>query len=360
MKRGTIALVIFAVIAGAFIGFSQFLRNQPPVEITVAVDPLAEDWLRDAVRSFNNAEIRVSSRRVRVNLQIVPDQDVWRERRWTPLSHPDGWIPTSTISLAYARSGNMPLDTLAESIARTPLIWGGFNEAVDTVLAESGAESLDWAVIVNAADNNAVRLAFPLPNSTMTGLAVLWSGAAAFNDTASLSSSALGNAFRNWFNPVGDSVPNFNQIGRSVPTYMATSIGRSSVDIGIAPESQWLMSLSGLSDGDESRVRFSYPAYTYIFDFPVAMWTDTETEAITRDAMRAFADYLLASEQQSSAIRYGLRPATGAITAANSGPFANAQSAGIVLELDTSTIAITPSSSVNDVEALLNWFDGNW
>ena len=48
MRRGTIFLILFIVIVAGIIGLSTFLQNQPPVEITVAVNPLAEEWVREA------------------------------------------------------------------------------------------------------------------------------------------------------------------------------------------------------------------------------------------------------------------------------------------------------------------------
>ena len=86
MRRGTLILLLFVVIAAGVVALSQFLRAQPPLEIALAVNPLAEDWVRDAVTRFNTSEttVGVANQRVQINISVVEDLDVWAgTRRWT-------------------------------------------------------------------------------------------------------------------------------------------------------------------------------------------------------------------------------------------------------------------------------------
>src|SRR6187549_534850 len=107
MRRGTVVVIIFLLVAAAIIGASQFLRSQPPLELLVAVSPLAEDWAREAVESFNQGDVLVNgTQRVHFSVQVVEDTQVWREEgrvTWTRDSHPDAWLPASSASLSYAR-----------------------------------------------------------------------------------------------------------------------------------------------------------------------------------------------------------------------------------------------------------------
>lgn len=363
MKRGTIVLVIFGIIAAVVVGVSLFLQNQPPLEITVAVDPLAEDWIREAADAFNESDTLVNgTRRVQVNVTVISDLDVWRNNRtdfWTPETHPNLWIPASSASVGYAARANIPFNIITDSTARTPLVWGGYLDRVD-ILTANGA-TLDWDQVVAAAEaeswqalgdgNGFVNLAFLLPDRTMGGLGSLLSASAAFNDTANLNGGVVANRdFYAWLTPVINSVSNFNTIGNDIAQFMARS--RSSADIAIGPEVQWLNGLSGiLRNGD---VRFSYPEYPFVFEFPAALWDDPATTSDERSAGQAFANFLLTDAQQTRAVAHGLRPAVGAPPATAS-LFNTAEAYGIQLDPDLDTNRIQAPSST-DVQSLIQWF----
>ncbi|RMG82840.1 MAG: hypothetical protein D6712_14010, partial [Chloroflexi bacterium] len=106
MRRATVVLLIFLLIVGGIIGSSLVLRNQPPLEFTIAVHPLAAEWVREAVNDFNASEPLVNStRRVRANIITIEDLDVWLDSpNWTRTNHPAGWIPASSASVTYTNS----------------------------------------------------------------------------------------------------------------------------------------------------------------------------------------------------------------------------------------------------------------
>ncbi len=92
MRRGTIFVIIFILLAAGIVGASLFLRSQPPLEITVAVNPLAESWVRAAVDAYNASEPVVNAtRRVIYRVTAVDDLTVWSDevsRQWTETDHP--------------------------------------------------------------------------------------------------------------------------------------------------------------------------------------------------------------------------------------------------------------------------------
>lgn len=362
MRRGTIVLVIFLAIAAGVVGLSQFLQNQPPLQITVAVNPLAEDWVRSAASDFNASEPRINgTRRVEVDVITISDLDVWGSGRssfWTADDHPDAWIPAASASVEYAIRGNLPFETVTESTAQTPLVWGGFAERVDIITTDN---ALDWDTVQNAAETESwsalggrsswqfVNLAFLLPDRTMTGLATLFSAAADFNDTAALTGDdTRGSDFYNWLEPVIDSVPNFNSVGDDVAVFAAR--GPNTVDIAIGPEVQWLNGLNGMLRNGE--VRFAYPEYIYLFDFPIARWEDAATSDDIRSAVDAFADYLT-NDAQNEVADYGLRPLNGA-PAQTDTLFADAVQYGIQLNPTFDNVITAPS--VTDAQGLIQWF----
>jgi hypothetical protein len=295
MRRGTVFLLLFILFVAGVIGISQFLRTQPPLSITVAVDPLAVDWVREAANRFNASNPLVNgTQRVQVEVSVVGDMDVWEgESNWTTQNHPNGWIPSSSVSLSYAQNANVPMQLVADSTARTLLVWGGYASRVN-IITENGTSPFDWDTVQRAAEAESweklggdrnwgfVKLAFPIPDSTMTGLAALFSGAANFNNTADLSGGATrGTEFYDWLTPIIASVPNFQTLGADVAKTVAR--GPSTVEIALLPESQWLLNLSAMTSNEP--IILSYPAYDFVFDFPVARWDDLQTTDTERAAV---------------------------------------------------------------------------
>ncbi|MFQ3567769.1 MAG: hypothetical protein SNJ59_12305 [Aggregatilineales bacterium] len=311
MRRGSIFVIIFILVAGGIVGTSFFLRAQPPLELTVAVSPLASEWVRAAVNAFNATDPIVNAtRRVRFTVETIDDLNVWLEdgRGWTQGSHPDAWIPAASFSVAFAREARMPLTMLEPTLARTLLVWGGFSDQVEAVLGDE--VSLDWQAVASAAPR--ARLAFFHPARTAAGLAVLLSSAGDFHETTQPSDAELSSPdYRNWLRLVIEAVPNFNTLGTSVAETLAAR-GPSIGEIGLLPESDWLRNLRGQLVRPAGPLRLNYPAYNLVFEFPLARWSDPQEEDPDRRAgIEALGRWLLSAEQQTAAARYGLRSVDG-------------------------------------------------
>jgi hypothetical protein len=365
MRRTTIFVVIFIVVVAAIIGASQFLQTQPPLPVTVAVDPLAAAWIRDAADVYNATSPLVGTRRIQIVVQEVSDVDVWRgETNWTAANHPNGWIPASSVSLEYASSH--PFEMVQTSIARTLLVWGGFSSRVAVLTADS-TQLFDWDALAAAAATDGgrwamlpggesgwgfIKFAFPTPERSMVGLAVLLSGAADFADSTILSGAQTGSAdFRAWMQPVVESVPNFQTLGAD-PAATLASRGASVADVALLAESQWLTSINSLIGGAEEFV-FSYPQYQFAFDFPLAVWDDATTTDEIRSAISGFGTFLLSAAQQTSATGFGLRPATTEPTA-TAALFAAGESSGILLTPPVTDFIQSPART--DAQSLIQWF----
>ncbi len=360
MKRGTIVLGFFAIVAAAIVGVSLFLQNRPPVTIRVAVDPLAQDWMEQVVADFNasNTTIKNGTLRVAVDLETMSDLEVWQSNddSWTVQNHPDAWVPAMPLSIEYSPQ---PFLMSQLSVAQTPLIFAGYESRVD-VLTDGSSVPLNWEQVFEAANVQSwealggedswgfVGLAFSLPNSKVCGLGVLYSGLAALNQNPTLTGEMMRNV-RDEFEPVVESVPNFNSIGNDVAAFMARM--PASVDIGIGPEKLWVQRLSGLVANEP--VRFSYPEYSMTFDFPYAIWNAPETDPDREEAAQVFGDWLLLETAQSKASDFGLRPVSGVVDATDL-LFAQAQQYGIELEIPVGRPVQPPDS--NDTRAMLAWF----
>jgi hypothetical protein len=343
MRRGSIFVIFFALVAIGVVAASQFLRAQPALEVRVAVSPLAEAWARAAADRFNATTPLVNGTQpVAIRIQVQDEVAVWRASPplWSSAQHPTGWMPALSASLDFAREARLPYQPIAASTAQTLLVWGIFESRA---VVESAGTSLDWeqAQTIAAAERwdalpggrsdwGFAKFAFSAPENAIGGVGVLLSGAGSYAQSAALASdNVTDQGFRDWLQPVLASVPNFNTLGQDPAA--ALTRGPSVGEIALLPESQWLTNLSGIRAREP--IRLSYPAYPLMFDFPLAVWSDSTTPAAERQAVELFAAWLLQPAQQSDALRYGLRPASGVLEEA-SGLFSAGADAGVVLAPD--------------------------
>ncbi|MDX2079112.1 MAG: substrate-binding domain-containing protein [bacterium] len=322
---GTGIVIVFVLISLGIVGLGYLQRNQPdptatPLELTLTVNPMAQAWMNDAVMSFNTSDNRlIDGYAVTIVLNTVPidDMAVWKNSAWTDQNHPDLWLASTSLAVDYA---GYPVRIITPSLAQSPMIWVASADVAQAI-TQDGISPFDWQTVQAAAQagtwanfgatgiNGNVNIAFALPEGTMNGLMVLYSALANFNQTTTLGNSAMTPAYQTWFTPIIQSVPNLNTIGDNVATFMVSQRG-SSVNIGILPEVQLLNQLEALTT--RRAIQVAYPAYSVLFDFPLAEWQVTnlpEQEANRRQqAIQAFSEWLLLPAQQAQLPRYGLRP----------------------------------------------------
>lgn len=350
MRRGTIFIILFAVVAVGVVAASQFLRTQPPLEIRVAVSPLVEPWISSAVASFNATNPLVNStRRVHYTVETIDDTQLWLDetRRWTAENHPAGWIPAASFSIQYANENRLSFVTSQPSLARTLLVWGAFADIVDDV--ESAGAVFDWDAVADAVSTR--RMAFNHPTRSLSGMAVVFSGAAAFHEQMALTGASVNDSgFRAWIRPVLESVPNFNTLGGSVAQTWATR-GASIGEIGLLPESDWMQNLRGMLVQTSSPITLRYPQYTVVFDFPLARWQDSATPSGSDEAaaIDALGRWLMGSAQQSATQNFGLRPASGDPTG---GSFDSGEPYGALL---SPVYEAVQPPSLNDIRRMADW-----
>src|SRR5689334_7809025 len=114
-QRGTIFIVLFILIAAAIIGLSRFMGAQPPVEYTLAVDPLAQSWAEAAVSGFNASQPLVNGHRITFRVVAADDLNVWQGQNiWNTKNHQDAWLAASHASVDYARANGLNLVNVAD------------------------------------------------------------------------------------------------------------------------------------------------------------------------------------------------------------------------------------------------------
>jgi ABC-type sulfate transport system substrate-binding protein len=114
------------------------------------------------------------------------------------------------------------------------------------------------------------------------------------------------------------------------------------VQFGLLPEAQWLMAYNDLRRTDD--VHFSYPAYQFILDAPLVMWSDAKTTEVEKQAAAALGQYLMSNAGQQTVLQYGWRPANSE-PSDNTVLFTNAAQAGISPQAIPGTVVLTPARS---------------
>jgi ABC-type Fe3+ transport system substrate-binding protein len=362
-RRSTLVFILFALIVAGLVGYSQFVQQQPPLEMTIAVNGLARDWVNAAATRFNATAPLINNGTTRVQIRVIDanDMDVWQGNSgWTLQNHPVLWLPASSMALNY-RPNNLSFTTLEISTARTPLVWGGFSSRV-AVITKDGQRPFDWGAVneilaaqrwqnLGAPANwGNVNMAINDPTDSIAGVAVLMSGAADLTGSGTLARDSVNSSdFNAWAAPLADSTRNLKTV---TPAQRMAQPGGIANGFGLLPEVQWLTSLNDLNK--QEPMVFHYPGFQFVLDFPLALWDDSQTTPAQREAAAAFAAFLTGTDGQQLAIENGLRPITNEPTAADA-IFALAAPNGIELAPDYGLQITIPERSI--VETLLRAVD---
>ncbi len=368
MRRGTIFVILFVVVAVAVVGVSQFLRSQPAVTVTVAASPVVADWTRAQIDALNATQpLTVTGQRVEFVLHPSQPDDLtlWAdaERPWTDANHPDAWIALSAASVDYVVETRLPFVTVTPSLAQTTLVWGGFARYV-AALTSDGAAAFDWARVAEAAAsvrwnavapssglNGNVNLAFESPTRDAAGLLTMVAAAASYSSTDAPTDATLsGSGFRDWLRPLLDSV-NFTTLGASPAQRIAAS-GATVAQIALLPESEWLKQWSGALVGSDP-FQIAYPTYAVVFDFPLARW-DTGLTADEGAAVDLLATWLTGDAAQNALGTYGLRQPDGTGVG---GRFAEAAAAGVSASFVPDRVVAFPERA--DLLRFQSWLSTN-
>jgi hypothetical protein len=251
------------------------------------------------------------------------------------------------------------------SIARTPLVWGGYVSRVDA-LTDNGVNALDWAAVQQGAvDANwgviggesnwqFIKLTFQQPVRKIGGLGALLTGVAAYNGSESIPAGGLNSPeLRAWLLPVLESISNPSRLPADPAAAMASQ-GYSVGEIGLLPEVLWLNNLSGLENRESFRL--AYPMYGLVLDFPLSSWPNDVNNVEREAAVSALGAYLMSEAEQGRLLRFGLRPA-GSEPDDTATRFADAQDAGVLFTPAYGTGISAPP--LRDVQGFIQWLESN-
>lgn len=379
MRRSQIVffLIILSAMAIVAIGFalqssndsndnnsSSDTSSNQPIALRVAVNPVIEPWIREAVEDYSRNNPRVKNRPVTIQVISQDSLTVWQgESGWSVLNHPQVWIPEANYALQYVQEGNLGLryTVLENTLVQTPIIWGAYQSRADVILNEYGsfngktiqqtAELGAWSNIGGDSAWRFIKIGFSRPDSKDSGFAALLTLASAYAESPSLNNQLMNDsALWAWLGPLVDSVPNFSSLGADPADWMV-NMRQSAIEIGLLPENQWLIHYGDLSKIEP--ILLYYPENYLLLDFPFAIWDGQETTEEERQAAADFGKFLLSEAQQRAAGEKGLRPAR-LTDLAQFTPF-NTAANQVQLTLAGSPISLPGRAGAL---SLLRWFEG--
>jgi ABC-type molybdate transport system substrate-binding protein len=333
-----IALVIVVAIIAIVLRFIEFRGEPPPVAVSpkepikisiIAALPV-EPWVTNAAEEYNTEGHFVEGRKV--SAEVIPMDGLsalnkWARGEFNPvptvwLAESRAWVNQANIAaldrtgqdifLAGGRYRTQPL-------VLSPLVWGIWKDAYETLVVYLGTKQISWDELHKAAvisrwkdmggdkDWGEFKLVVAHPKRDPAGLTAMVGAAGEYFDKPSVTVKQLKNPrFQKWLSELFDTVVDFSPFG--VENMLL--FGRSNGDAGQIVESYLLINMEGLEKRWKQPLEIVYPDPIAWFDFPYAIYMGTETSAEDKQAALDFKDYLLSADQQSSALDFGLRPAS--------------------------------------------------
>lgn len=291
------------------------------ISLTVAVSPVAADWIDEAAQAYNGERRRIDGRVVEIRVTRQDSLPVWNGPGvWSVRDHPVIWIPETRGAVDYANEIGMHFAVRQPSLASTVMMWGAPADRAQVLTGEFGtfdwtsvqqaSSALSWDAIGGEADWGFFKPGFAQPDRYMIGAAALLIATAEFHGQPDLSAALLDDpALIDWLKPVVESVPNFATLG-VYPAQVIATRGTSVADVALLPESEWLANYQSLT-AKVGALTLVYPAYQVWFDFPFVVWDGAETTEQAQAAADDFLDFLLSDQPQHQAAAFGLRGADG-------------------------------------------------
>jgi Ca-activated chloride channel family protein len=388
MKPLTIILIVVVVlvaIAGIVVRVIDIRTGKPevvptptpapltPIQISVITAMPAEPWVTQAAEKFNQEEYVVNGRPITV--EVIPMDGLSALNKWAKGEFdtvPTAWIAESRawveqanvaalertgqdIFLAGGRYRSQP-------VALSPLVWGIWQDAFDTLSQYMGTKEISWDELHKAAvigswnemggdpDRGIFKMVVAHPKRDPAGLTAMVGAAGEYYDKPVVTTDELQNPqFLNWLADLFDTVVDFSPFGIE----NMFLFGRSNGDAGQMVESYLLVNMENLEKRWQQPLIIVYPDPIAWFDFPYSIYMGKETTADEKQAALDFKNYLLSATQQTAALDYGLRPATAEV-ASDGGLIAQWTSLGVMGNIPSASRM--RAASRKGLEALTQWY----
>jgi hypothetical protein len=379
-----VAIVIIVSIVGIVVritGFRFGKKEQAiviptpkvPIEISVITALPVEQWVTSASESYNTEEHFVEERKVIV--EIIPMDGLsalnkWARGKFNPV--PAAWLAESRNWVHQANMATLSRTGQdiflaggryrAQPIVLSPLVWGIWREAYETVINHLGTKQISWDELHEAAvigewkdmggddDRGKFKLVVAHPKRDPAGLTSMVGAAGEYFDKPYVTAKELQDPqFLDWLSELFDTVVDFSPFG--VENMLL--FGRSNGDAGQIVECYLLINMEGLQKRWKQPLEIVYPDPIAWFDFPYAIYMGKETSAEEKQAAMDFKNYMLSADQQAVALDFGLRPAS-AQCSSSGGLISKWKKVGVLENIPSASRM--RAASRKGLDALAKWY----
>jgi hypothetical protein len=343
------------------------------ITVTIITAIPAEPWIAQAAAAFNQEGYMVQEQPVEV--EVIPMDGLSALNKWARGefdSAPTVWLAESRVWVdqanvaALERTGQ---DIFlaggryrAQPIVLSPLVWGIWQDAYQTLVNFMGTEEISWdelheAAVIKAwedlggsAEHGQFKLVVAHPKRDPAGLTAMVGAAGEFYDKPVVTTEELqAPRFLAWLAELFDTVVDFSPFGIE----NMFLFGRSNGDAGQMVESYLLVNMENLQKRWNQPLIIVYPDPIAWFDFPYAIYMGKETSAAEKQAALDFKNYVLSAHQQALALDFGLRPATAEVSP-EGGLITRWKSLGV--RPDIPSASRMRSASRKGLESLTQWY----
>jgi len=384
---GTFVLILGILVVAVALPMVQQELGPPPtatpaptpvpeiadLEVQIVTALAVEPWVSQAADTYNAAGHMRDGRPV--HIEIIPMQGLSALNKWSRGDFdtiPTAWLAESRIWVdqanvdALERTGQDIFLTggryRSQPVVLSPLVWGVWNDAYETLTEHFQTEDLSWdqlheaaqldgwAALGGDADWGRFKLVVAHPTRDPAGLTAMVGAAGEYFDNPALTVTELEDpTFLDWLGDLFDTVVDFSPVGaENMLLY-----GRSNGDAGQLVEAYLLTEMAGVENRWGETLQIIYPDPISWFDFPFSIYMGSETSAEEKQAALDFKEFLLSAEQQAIALEYGLRPACPECPT-NGGLIETWQHIG-VRETIPSASRMRPAS-IRGLETLTQWY----
>jgi hypothetical protein len=329
--------------------------SQPQVEISFEYSTEKEQWLDSALADFekDNPSIkvkRISKGSLESEASILDGTD--KPVLWSPA---DSGVANLLAADWQTKTGSSPFVGKPDPLVLTPLVFVVWEDRAK-VLLDASKGQITWKTIRDAVDSpkgwpavggkaawGFVKLGQTDPTRSNSGLeALVVMAYEYFGGNKPLAvEQLLDPKFQAFVTAIEGSVPHFEA---STGTFMTDMVrfGPSKYDIAVVYESLAISELAH-AQGRWGSLHIYYPSVTVWSDHPIALLASAPAEQ--QAAAQKLIAYLKSTKVQTSALRFGFRPADPSVSfdAGGDNPFKKAQY-GLTLELPP--IAPVPDGAV--------------
>jgi ABC-type molybdate transport system substrate-binding protein len=317
-----------------------------PVTISFEYSTEKKDWLEAAVAEFAKANPNIHVDLVGKG-SLESAQAILDGSDTPVLWSPADSLVANLLASDWKTKNNSNLFAAApEPLVLSPLVFAVWEDRAK-VLLESANGQLSWKAIHKAVASpkgwpgiggkpgwGFVKLGHTDPNKSNSGMQAITSMALDYFGTPTVTvDQLLDPAFQTFVKDIDASVPHFES---STGTFMTDMIrfGPSKYDIAVVYESLAVSQLDN-AQGRWGSLHIYYPPVTIWSDHPIVLLDTPKLTQDQRAAATKLIGYLRSTKVQSTALRFGFRPADPSVPmkTGEANPFEKMAQYGLTLEL---------------------------